>query len=540
MKNIKQLLVKTVFTVFILGLGFAEWEVPAEESQYDADLLATARGAESNREAQIQFQGNIKVDFRQSANNDAGYGPNQIHWINSILQQSNSTYREGMSSLQRIVIANIDATSNDVHTLQFGHQFSKGGRKAYDFLTGNTPDALTGWNKAYENANGIASETIIDAYQCYEELGPPAGLVDLCNSLHTITSSNLASADPNVFDVELPNDPFPGVQQRIDAYEAIYGNRYMRIYGNQPITNAYFERIFHSDDDFGDSYVKYNLVVVTTSSALIFELAGHLAVGGSNLSAPINWGPGQGAGSTNGGPYHFRLYGLGGAPVANTSIYDLEEFVSLGAQDNQIMADDIIPVCDEVPTITYECSSSVEENPNLGCNPTTDQIETALCTITVTSNCDEDITYTITTDTIVGPGCTYTLTRGTVAVDRYGNTATGSRSVSYKLDLDAPVLTASGSVEDGANLGGNPTAEEIEAALGSATAFDVCDGDLPVIVTDGDLVIDGCNYSQTRTFTALDDCGNESSISRTIYWIVDLEEPVICNRDDHFRHNCRS
>ncbi|MFM7234556.1 MAG: hypothetical protein ACKOZM_08190, partial [Flavobacteriales bacterium] len=76
----------------------AEWQVPLEESLYDGDLMATARGAESNRAATITFSGNIKVDFRQSANNDAGYGPNQIHWINSILQQSNSQFTEGMST----------------------------------------------------------------------------------------------------------------------------------------------------------------------------------------------------------------------------------------------------------------------------------------------------------------------------------------------------------------------------------------------------------------------------------------------------------
>jgi len=144
----------------------------------------------------------------------------------------------------------------------------------------------------------------------------------------------------------------------------------------------------------------------------------------------------------------------------------------------------------EEPVIEKNCDVTTEENPFLGCNPSTEIIETAICTLTITDNCDEDVVIvTTSTDTIVEPGCIITLTRGTVAVDRYGNTATGSRSVSYKLDLDAPVLTASGSVEDGANLGGNPTAEEIEAALGSATAFDVCDGDLPVIVTDGDLVI---------------------------------------------------
>jgi len=220
-----------------------------------------------------QLSGGLKVDFRQSANNDPDYGgSNGIHWINSILQENSSHYVEGMSWLQRIVLANIAPTQGNVHTLQFGHQFSKGGNKAYDFLTGNSFDALTGWNIAYENVNGIPSETIISQFQCYQELGPPAGLSSVCNDLHTVSATNPASMDPNVFDVELPDDAFPGVQQRINAYEAIHGNRFIRVYGNSAITNAYFTPVYHSDDDLGDSYVNYNLVVISTSTSIIIEL----------------------------------------------------------------------------------------------------------------------------------------------------------------------------------------------------------------------------------------------------------------------------
>ncbi|MFM7726631.1 MAG: hypothetical protein ACKO7B_08010, partial [Flavobacteriales bacterium] len=132
----------------------------------------------------------------------------------------------------------------------------------------------------------------------------------------------------------------------------------------------------------------------------------------------------------------------------------------------------------------------------------------------------------ITNDTLQGPGCTYTITRGVVTTDRYGNTSQSSRGVTYKIDLDAPVLTASGSVEDGSDLGCNPTAEEIEAALGSASAQDFCDGELPVTSSDSEVSEDGCSRSQTRTFTAMDECGNESSISRTISWKVDVTAPI--------------
>ncbi|MFM7725128.1 MAG: hypothetical protein ACKO7B_00365, partial [Flavobacteriales bacterium] len=76
----------------------------------------------------------------------------------------------------------------------------------------------------------------------------------------------------------------------------------------------------------------------------------------------------------------------------------------------------------EAPVITYSCENSSAINTDLGCNPTDTQIEEALCTITVTDNCDEEVEVVVTNDTIPGPGCTFTITRGVVATDRYGNT----------------------------------------------------------------------------------------------------------------------
>ncbi|MFM9004490.1 MAG: hypothetical protein ACKOSR_03150, partial [Flavobacteriales bacterium] len=180
----------------------------------------------------------------------------------------------------------------------------------------------------------------------------------------------------------------------------------------------------------------------------------------------------------------------------------------------------------EEPVITYNCESNTSIITNLGCNPSDTQIEEALCTITVSDNCDEQVETVVTNDTIPGPGCTFTITRGVVATDLFGNTSTANRGVTYKIDVDAPVLTASGSVEDGSDLGCNPTGEEIEAALGSASAQDFCDGELPVTSSDSEVSEDGCSRSQTRTFTAMDECGNESSITRTISWKVDVTAPI--------------
>src|SRR5215212_9551777 len=45
---------------------------------------------------------NVSVDFKQGANDDSPFPLGTIHWIGSILQNSNSKYAEGMSTLQRL------------------------------------------------------------------------------------------------------------------------------------------------------------------------------------------------------------------------------------------------------------------------------------------------------------------------------------------------------------------------------------------------------------------------------------------------------
>jgi hypothetical protein len=76
--------------------------------------------------------------------------------------------------------------------------------------------------------------------------------------------------------------------------------------------------------------------------------------------------------------------------------------------------------------------------------------------------------------------------------------------------VTAPVITATGSVANNADLGCNPVQRAIDAALGSATASDLCDG--VVTATPNTPAATGtCNKSQTRTWTSVDACGNISS-----------------------------
>jgi hypothetical protein len=247
-------------------------------------------------------------------------GLGNCHWIGSILQSSNSRYIEGMSVPQQAVFTGIAPTAGNVHTLTFEVDFTKDGEHGYDWLT------------SYAQAVAAAANAgiTLTLNPCGPEL--PASLVSSCNALR----SGLSAVN-----VAVPDDPFVSsdgsTQSRIDAYEGIYGDRTIRIYGNAAISSASLA-LSHSVADLGDTgdtQVFYTLSWTSSSTEILIELAGHLAKGGTE---PDAWGPGQGISSIQGGPSHFSLRQLDGAAT--------------GGQDNSINAAGVLPAQTATPTST--------------------------------------------------------------------------------------------------------------------------------------------------------------------------------------------
>ncbi len=268
----------------------------------------TATGA--NSQAQTTFTDGFAVsDFKQCANEDPTLG--SCHWITSIVQSQNSNYAEGMDNPQRLVFTGIDDTTNDEHTLLFDHEATKGGIHAYDWLT----------SYAQAQADSAAAGIPLTLNECGQEIGPPAGLGATCAALR---------AGAYFLDVEVPDDPYLSAdgptQTRIDAYEALRGNRTIRIWGNAPITAGSLNLTHNVADeaDTGNSQVDYVLNWTSASTEVLIEMAGHIAM--ANTAA--GWGAGKGASSISGGPYHFSLKSLDGD--------------SSGAQDNPIKGADLI------------------------------------------------------------------------------------------------------------------------------------------------------------------------------------------------------
>jgi hypothetical protein len=158
---------------------------------------------------------------------------------------------------------------------------------------------------------------------------------------------------------------------------------------------------------------------------------------------------------------------------------------------------------------------------NLGCNPPAFSITAALGGATATDACGAP-TLVSSDGAIVSNGCNRTQTRTFTAIDACANISTASRTVNWSTDFTPPLLTISGG---SLNLGCNPDPEDINAALGVASAFDACAAPT-LLTTTGAVVANGCNRSQTRTFTSIDACGNFSSASRTAIWVDDPTPPA--------------
>ena len=242
------------------------------------------------------------VDFTQYANEDD-------QWIGSILQASNSKYYECMSVPQRTILDGIPSTTGGEHTFTFSHEATKGGTHAYD------------WLAAYNQGN--------DPPLAYDPCGPKIGntpdFATICGNLHSSGYWIL---------VDVPDDPFVSkdgsTQDRIDAYEAEFENRQIKIYGDQPFAaaNLALSHTVSDEDDDGDSDIEYVLTWTSNSTQIIIEMAGHLAASGDPAINPIAWGVGLGASYVSGGPYHFGLGELDGA--------------ALGSQDNPIKGADVL------------------------------------------------------------------------------------------------------------------------------------------------------------------------------------------------------
>jgi len=221
-----------------------------------ATYTATATGASGT--ASVTFTDSPVKAFDQCANNLGNGYPSTssdpgCQWINGNLQQANSVYNEGDSTVQRLALTGL--VTGQTYSLVFTYQTSKGGLHAYDYLT------------TYN-----ASETWI---------------TDQCQGL---TPCSIAGASTYPIPTTTPQS----------------GGQNFTMYGGT-MTGA---SIVMPTSYAGDTTATVTLTFTATGADTVLWFGAHVA-------SQLDWGTGQGAGSISGSPYHVSLVSLNGASLGS-------------------------------------------------------------------------------------------------------------------------------------------------------------------------------------------------------------------------------
>jgi hypothetical protein len=276
---------------YILDGVFGLYEVRVYDSVWDGDL-------DQEPIASTTFTDAAKVTLDQAYNDqDPTDGTPDVHYSwgggginheNSILTEGNfpppyPPYIPGHVNYRMI----IEALPADTYTIIIEYEFSKGGIPAFDFLT-----------TSYD----------IDAYELKIDLpGSPADKAQFS----AIIDAGVSDHEP------FPDDPFAvGATLNgglVSARQAAHATAFsgesligeLRIYGGATIVDIVQNA--HTGPLTGDSKSSVNVTITKTSlesEAIILTWGGHIAIG---QPYPIGYGPGYGAASISGGPFHMYI-----------------------------------------------------------------------------------------------------------------------------------------------------------------------------------------------------------------------------------------
>ncbi|MDF2949508.1 MAG: hypothetical protein K0R07_1543 [Sedimentibacter sp.] len=215
----------------------------------------------------------ISADWSQLANEEGSE-----EWIYGNLNSNKSVYVEGMSVPQRLVISDITSGSG-IRSVDFEYQFTKSGQYAYDFITS--------WDQAKEAASDYLGQNWKNSW-LWNDTG--------------IDTTNLQN---NYVDISIPTNNYATSKE--NAYEGLYGDRTIRIYSSEPITDVSIDMNNNLDgSEDSDSKLGFSVSWQGNASEIMILYASHIALGDNSS---IGWGDGNGAGEISGSPYHNYLTG---------------------------------------------------------------------------------------------------------------------------------------------------------------------------------------------------------------------------------------
>ncbi|HRE77370.1 MAG TPA: hypothetical protein PLL09_06040, partial [Flavobacterium sp.] len=187
-------------------------------------------------------------------------------------------------------------------------------------------------------------------------------------------------------------------------------------------------------------------------------------------------------------------------------------------------------------TINVEDNTAPVINPlpgesTISCVPSpTSRINLSFDQAVAIDECGSDFTLTFIDSTVEGD-CegSYSVTRTWTATDTCGNSSTATQTINV-IDTTAPVIDALPSVT-------TISCQDVPQFT-QATAIDECDS--AFTLTFEDVTTNGScagSYSVTRTWTAIDDCGNSSTASQTIN-VQDTTAPVLSGQGPDSTISC--
>jgi hypothetical protein len=500
--------------------------------------------------ASAQSCNSFGIDFTQGANKDNftdqghTYVLGEIHWIGSILQNSNSRYVEGMSTLQRVVFNNLPSCGQGFHKLRIRMEAEKNElRHAYDFIT-SWDNALLA---AAQIAPGLGLMPTSRSDPKLHECGPN---ISACaaNACNLVTGGGIFRDLPVIFS-DFANSNGPGetnfaisqpiadqntTRQVIQTYQCRYGPRTVRLYvgaagfgGTNGDANNRVEFIGYgsSAPHVGDStYIWYDVSWVSTSPDVVLEYGAHIAVGidGLALSNPggcnvtglgVGYLIGHGASDINGGPYHTII-----EDFQNTTNNNPKCEPNLGNLDNQLQGSEIllIPFCN----ITGGSSSVCVGSGNLTFNAHPLNLDAATFQWTIIHNETGASIVGSSTDSIVvvAPGNTPGCDTLQFIVTNPGGPFSDTCKVAFCVTCPTPTIGAAGA---------NATIEcTATPSFTAPTASDACGG-ATVNLLGTTTSTTGCTKVLTRTWDATNSCGNHSATRTQVITIVDTQAPTI-------------
>jgi hypothetical protein len=207
-------------------------------------------------------------------------------------------------------------------------------------------------------------------------------------------------------------------------------------------------------------------------------------------------------------------------PIMGDCPYTFERiFTATDACGNSSSSVQVITIVDtEAPVLSGEDAEVTSE---------CDQ-QVALPVVTATDNCDEDVEIIFSSELIEGDCAqSYTEVYTWVAVDECGNEAVRIFTVNYQ-DTTAPQLVG---------VPADVTAEcdDVPSAA-MVTAIDNCDENVEVFFSEAVEMLD-CGYILTRTWSATDDCGNNSMASQVVT-VVDTTDPIVVSAPEDITLEC--